>query len=194
MPAQEFYDARTTEDPTFELAYWWWGLEIAQRWRERAAQDRRPEWSQVQDRLARPRIDDGRYDVIATATYPRRDDHPSLLAALGMLPPTPLIDPKVMRETLDDVIENWEWDTAWGWDFPVVAITAARLGDPQTAADSLTRSVQESDHSCRTQPADRFPAPDLSAHQRCAAGSDRAPGNRRQRRHAAVSRDLERPR
>ena len=35
MPAQEFYDVTTTEDPTFELAYWWWGLEIAQLWRER---------------------------------------------------------------------------------------------------------------------------------------------------------------
>ena len=29
--AEETYDAATTENPTFELAYWRWGLEIAQR-------------------------------------------------------------------------------------------------------------------------------------------------------------------
>ena len=27
VPAQESYDRHATEDPTFELAYWWWGLE-----------------------------------------------------------------------------------------------------------------------------------------------------------------------
>jgi hypothetical protein len=42
-----------------------------------------------------------------------------------------------MRATLTDVLATWEWDSAWGWDFPVLAMTAARLGEPQRAIDAL---------------------------------------------------------
>ncbi|KQM83544.1 hypothetical protein [Agromyces sp. Leaf222] len=139
MPAQEFYDVTTTEDPTYELASWWWGLEIAQLWRERAGLLRQPEWSTVQAGLARPHVEDGHYTAIATEPYLRRDDHPALLAALGVLPPTPIIDPAIMTATLLDVLGNWEWHTAWGWDFPVIAMTASRLGRPDLAIDALLR-------------------------------------------------------
>jgi hypothetical protein len=139
MPAQEFYDSRTTEDPTFELAYWWWGLELAQQWRERAGAPRDPQWSDVQQRLAAPRIVDGRYVPVGSSDVVRRDDHPALLAALGLVPPTPLIDSDVMRATFDDVVGAWDWPTAWGWDFPVMAMTATRLHRPDTAIDALLR-------------------------------------------------------
>lgn len=146
MPAQEFYDSSTTTDPTFELAYWWWGLEIAQRWRERAGQRRDDTWANAQHQLARPKIVAGRYAAVDTDEPMRRDDHPSLLMAYGFIPPTPLIDPDVMRATLEDVTENWDWSTAWGWDFPVVAMTATRLGLPAVALDAL----------CRDEPKNRF--------------------------------------
>lgn len=139
MPAQEFYDARTTVDPTFELAYWWWGVEIAQRWRERSGQTRDPEWDTVQNGLAHPHVVDGRYRAIASDEDMRLDDHPSLLAALGVVPATPLIDAGTMEATLLDVLERWDWPTAWGWDFPVLAMTAARLGRPGLAIDALLR-------------------------------------------------------
>jgi hypothetical protein len=139
MPAQEFYDAATTEDPTFELAYWWWGLEIAQLWRERRGHARREDWTQIQDNLARPHTDGDIYTAVATEPYLRRDDHPSLLAAIGLVPPTPLIDPDLMEKTLLNVLETWDWPTAWGWDFPVMAMTAARLGNPDLAIDCLLK-------------------------------------------------------
>ncbi|WP_395400475.1 hypothetical protein ACHMXB_17685 [Arthrobacter sp. UC242_113] len=147
MPAQEFYDSATTEDPTFELAYWWWGLEIAQRWRERTGQLREDEWTTIQDRLAHPRTDGDRYAAVATEPYLRRDDHPSLLAAYGLVPPTPLIDPQRMEKTLLDVIENWDWPSAWGWDFPVMAMTAARLGQPSLAIDCLLKDEAKNQHT-----------------------------------------------
>lgn len=137
IPAQECYDRHTTEDPTFELAYWWWGLEVAQQWRERQGLDRDSAWQAVQDHLARPHTVDGRYAAIATEPYLLRDDHPSMLAGLGVVPPTPLIDPGVMATTLAHVTETWAWDSAWGWDFPVLAMTAARCGDPEGAVDAL---------------------------------------------------------
>ncbi|MEU6201212.1 hypothetical protein [Streptomyces sp. NPDC047061] len=137
VPAQEFYEATTTEDPTFELAYWWWGLEIAQRWRERGGLERHKHWQHVQDGLAAPYQRDGLYTAIATEPYLRRDDHPALLCALGFLPATPLVDPAVMTATLQDVRDNWDWNSAWGWDFPVLAMTATRVGRPALAVDAL---------------------------------------------------------
>ncbi|BDZ64681.1 hypothetical protein [Agromyces mangrovi Wang et al. 2018] len=139
MPAQEFYDSRTTTDPTYELAYWWWGLEIAQRWRERAGRRRDEAWTDVQRRLATPKVVDGCYVAVATDEPMRRDDHPSLLMALGFVPETPIIDPEIMSATLDDVWDDWQWPTAWGWDFPVIAMTATRLGRGGLAFDALLR-------------------------------------------------------
>ncbi|MFF0042775.1 hypothetical protein ACFYRG_42325 [Streptomyces mirabilis] len=137
VPAQEFYDATTTEDPTFELAYWWWGLEIAQRWRERAGRERDKQWQRIQDGLAAPHQRDGLYTAIATEPYLRRDDHPALLCAFGFLPATPHVDPGVMTATLQNVQDNWDWNSAWGWDFPVMAMTATRVGRPDLAVDAL---------------------------------------------------------
>ncbi|MGW0246222.1 hypothetical protein ACWDYH_06230 [Nocardia goodfellowii] len=143
VPAQEFYDAKTTADPTFELAYWWWGLEIAQRWRERSGRPRNERWDAIQNGLATPHRAGETYQAIATAPYLRRDDHPSLLCALGVVPVTPLIDADVMAATLLDVRENWQWETAWGWDFPVLAMTATRIGRPDLAVDALLMDAQK---------------------------------------------------
>ena len=42
-----------------------------------------------------------------------------------------------MCQTLDWVLQNWNWDKTWGWDYPMVAMCAARLGEPQKAVDAL---------------------------------------------------------
>ena len=47
------------------------------------------------------------------------------------------VDPAVMDRTLDRAIRTWHWDQAWGWDFPMAAMTAARLGRAGDAADLL---------------------------------------------------------
>jgi hypothetical protein len=60
-----------------------------------------------------------------------------MLAAFGVVPATPLIDPHVMAATLADLIDNWEWESAWGWDFPVLAMAGARCGEPEAAVDAL---------------------------------------------------------
>ncbi|GAA3920993.1 hypothetical protein [Microbacterium invictum] len=137
MPAQEFYDPTTTEDPTFELAYWWWGLEIAQQWRERAERSRNATWDHQLAGLVNPHVLDGIYTAIGTPPFTRVDDHPSMLAALGMIPATPLIHAATHLATLGWVKDKWDWDTAWGWDFPVLAMAATRAGDPQAAIDAL---------------------------------------------------------
>jgi hypothetical protein len=66
----------------------------------------------------------------------RNRDHPSMLAALGMLP-GPTVDGETMRRTLKKVMKQWDWADTWGWDYPMTAMTAARLGETELAIDAL---------------------------------------------------------
>ena len=141
MPAQEFYDPRETHDPTYELAYWSFGLEVAGRFRERRGLARDEGWERMRTNLAAPVVNGDHYAAVANETQTRADDHPSMLMAYGFVPATPVIDTRLMRDTLDWVLDHWEWDTAWGWDFPVMAMTAARLGDADAAVDVLLREA-----------------------------------------------------
>jgi hypothetical protein len=87
--------------------------------------------------LALPTVRDGAYAAIATEPYTIREDHPSMLGAFGLLPATAGIEPEVMSATLDDVLRTWNWSSTWGWDFPMMAMTAARLGRGGDAVDLL---------------------------------------------------------
>jgi len=139
IPAQESYgpDRARNLNPTFELAYWYWGLETAQKWRQRLGLERRPEWDQVMRRLSRPPIREGVYTAIETPPYTIPRDHPSMVAAFGFVPQTPLIDPNTMNRTFDNVMQTWDWPSTWGWDYPALAMTAARLGRLESAVDAL---------------------------------------------------------
>ena len=45
-----------------------------------------------------------------------------------------------MERTLDAVLAQWDWETKiWGWDYPMIAMTAARLGRPDVAVEILLR-------------------------------------------------------
>jgi hypothetical protein len=139
--AQEVFPKDRTMGCAFEVAYWRWGLEAAQRWREGLSLPREPRWDEVLRDLAPIPASEGRYLFAATApdsyTDPRwAKDHPSVLGALGVLP-GPGVDTETMRRTFDWIWERWSWPDTWGWDYPMVAMTAARLGDPRRAVDAL---------------------------------------------------------
>lgn len=52
-----------------------------------------------------------------------------------------------MRATLRSVLADWDRASAWGWDFPAIAMTAARLGasgspgPPGEAVEALLMDV-----------------------------------------------------
>ena len=48
-----------------------------------------------------------------------------------------------MQATLDDVMQNWNWQTTWGWDYGMVAMAAARLGKPDMALQALLIDTQK---------------------------------------------------
>ena len=59
-----------------------------------------------------------------------------MLGALGMLPGDG-VDSATMRQTLFKVMKEWQWDKTWGWDYPLTAMTAARLNEPKLAVEAL---------------------------------------------------------
>jgi len=139
IPAQESYGRyrRGNLNPTFELAYWQWALETAQRWRQRLGMKRNPRWDGVISKLSRPNVREGIYTAIETKPFMIYRDHPSIVAAYGLLPRTPLVEPEIMKRTYDHIIERWDWPSTWGWDYPMLAMTAVRLGEPEKAVDAL---------------------------------------------------------
>lgn len=141
IPAQESHPPRTTFNPTFELAYWAFGLATAQRWRERLGLAREPAWDRVLNALSPLPMRDGLYVNAESAptTFTdadQRRDHPTLLGAYGFVA-SPRVDRAAMRRTLRRVFESWQWSDTWGWDYPLVAMTAARVGEPELAIDAL---------------------------------------------------------
>jgi hypothetical protein len=139
--AQEIFPKDKTFNPTFELTYWRWGLETAQLWRQRLGLPRDEKWDAVLKGLAQLPVGNSKY-LFAESTpdcYTNSKwnaDHPSVTAALGMLP-GPGVDAETMRHTLDWVWSNWNWPDTWGWDYPMLAMCAARLGEPERAVDAL---------------------------------------------------------
>ncbi|WP_312765571.1 hypothetical protein [Epilithonimonas sp.] len=147
IPAQEVFPAKDTYNPTYEVAYWDWALKVAQQWKERLGEPRDKKWDDVINKLAPLPVQDGVYLSTESAkdsfTFPKwMTDHPSVLGALGMVPESPKLDKKIMKNTLDIVWERWNWEHTWGWDFPMTAMTAARLGLPNKALDALFMNIQ----------------------------------------------------
>jgi hypothetical protein len=139
--AQEVFPKEHTINCTYELVYWRFGLEAAQKWRERLGQPREASWDEVLAHLAKPAVLEGKYLFAESAPESYADcrwarDHPAVTAALGVLP-GPGIDPETMRASLHWIFDHWDWPSTWGWDYPMVAMTAARLGEPERAINAL---------------------------------------------------------
>ena len=147
IPAQECFDPLTTFNPTYELAYWHWALNISQQWRRRLGLPRDPKWQGVIDSLAPLPQKDKVY--LATESTPDcytneryLADHPAVLAAFATIPAANKLDTIIMKNTLKIVWDKWKWNNTWGWDFPLVAMTAARLHWPEKALDALMMPVR----------------------------------------------------
>ena len=72
-------------------------------------------------------------------------DHPSMLMACGILRGDRL-DRETVERTLQKVLEVWDFNTAWGWDFAVMAMTAVRLDLGDLAVDILLKDTQKNEY------------------------------------------------
>mgnify|MGYP002941433958 FL=1 len=143
IPAQETLRAADTVNPPFELSYWLFGMQTAQTWRERAGMERVPEWDTLIEKLSPLAYNDDKlYLAAETAVDTYKDirftsDHMAVLGAVGILPMNKLVNPEYMKNTLNWVWDNWNWNKTWGWDYPMTAMDAARLGEPEKAVGAL---------------------------------------------------------
>ena len=172
----------------FELAYWQYGLAVANLWRERQGKERHAEWDDIIRHLSPLPSHDGIYTAglplgstasfeafdpfntvasgsvgsgsstaspLPTETFAEksRNDHPAVLGACGLLPTLPitgttapytlLYNKEQMKHTLAWVMDNWNWQTTWGWDYGMIAMAAARLGEADTALKALFIDTQK---------------------------------------------------
>ena len=142
IPAQETLRAAETVNPPFELSYWHFGLNTAQKWRERMGLERNPEWDKITSELSHLAAKDSLYLAAETAPQTYEDirftsDHMAVLGSLGILPASPLAEPEILNKTFDWVYDNWNWDKTWGWDYPTTAMCAVRVGEPEKAVNAL---------------------------------------------------------
>jgi len=142
IPAQETLRAAETTNPPFELSYWHYAMSVAQKWRERAGEKCNPEWDNMIAKLSPLASQNGLYLAAETALDTYKDirftsDHMAVLGALGILPECNLVQRDIMKNTLHWIWNNWNWTQTWGWDYPMTAMDAARLGEPEKAVSAL---------------------------------------------------------
>ncbi|KAF1363300.1 hypothetical protein EJ07DRAFT_104103 [Lizonia empirigonia] len=141
-PVSENTPPNGTVNPTFELAYWRFGLGVAAAWQERQKKSVPAEWTHVHDNLAPFPIENDTYvtyegikDMWTTPAYV--EDHPGLLGISGWLPQDAQFNETVFANTIARVHETWDFPFSFGWDFPLLAMTEARQGDAERALGQL---------------------------------------------------------
>ncbi len=124
-------------NPTMELGYWIWALQTAQEWRVRLGLPRDEHWQDVIDHAAPLMIRNGVYPALE---FPE-EKSPARMATwlLGILPGRD-IDRDAMRKTLH-AVSNFDGNQTWGT--AMVAMCAARLGEPERAVELLVGSDQK---------------------------------------------------
>jgi hypothetical protein len=129
-----------TQNPSFELAQWYYGLKVAQDWLVRLGMKPDARWDDILKRLSRLTVSDGKYVEIETEPGMYKGTggvSSAMIMALGYLPQTPMVDKEIMRETFNTIVKRNGLNSFVSWSMGKGAMTAARLGDQQTAVDIL---------------------------------------------------------
>lgn len=147
MASQEVFDALKIYNPTFELEYWRFALKTAISW-AKLLEKECSHWGEVLTNLAL--VDEqfsfypayeGEKDTFAL--YNR--DHPSFVGIYGLIDDSSLNSTKVAL-TLDKVLNEWEYDELWGWDYAMLAMVATKLNQPQKAIDILLSDTEKNQY------------------------------------------------
>jgi hypothetical protein len=52
-----------------------------------------------------------------------------------------------LSRTVDKSFKQWNMPSTWGWDFPWLAMAAARAGNPNQAVDALMMKARKNNYS-----------------------------------------------
>ena len=140
---------QTTINPAFEVAYWRYGLEVACQWRDRLGLPKEAEWQSVLRNLAPLPVEDGvyvMYEGVPDMWTRFNKSHIDPLGT-GAFLPSAGIDLATLGRTVDKVLVDWNMDSTWGWDFPWLAMAAARVGKPREAVNALMSDNSKNHYS-----------------------------------------------
>jgi hypothetical protein len=166
-PVSENTFPNITVNPTFELAYWRFGLDTAVRWKERQGQSAPKLWTQVLENLAPLPIVDDAYAVYEGipdmwTSNDTTNDHPAMTGIYGLLPPPSTGSPinlTVAQNTAEKVKELWALEDSYGWDFSMLALNSLRLGDVEQAVAYLLDPRFKFDDAGYPEGGSRVPSP-----------------------------------
>jgi hypothetical protein len=148
--AENNHDTKTkTTNPAFELAYWRYGLSIACKWRERMGLPANEKWLDVLKNLAPLPVEEGvyvMYESVPDMWNKFNRSHIDVIGT-GAFLPTNGIDTAVLNRTVNKVWADWRMESTWGWDFPWLAMAAARAGQPQKAVDALLMNSSKNNYT-----------------------------------------------
>lgn len=109
-----------TRNAAFELAYWRFGLGLAEGWMQKLGKAVPAQWTHVRENLAMLPVDNGTYTVYEGIeqnfwTDPAyTSNHPALVGLHGWLPPTPGLDLNLAKATAEKVWTHWNATDFWG--------------------------------------------------------------------------------
>ena len=136
-PVSENTNPNQTVNPAFEIAYWRFGLEIASEWQKRQNKSVPQGWTSVKDNLAPLPVQEDSYVLYEGIQEPWSgdavSDHPGLLGLYGWLPPDSRFNLTTFQNTVSKVYATWNFANLYGWDFPLLAMAAARMGHSDEA-------------------------------------------------------------
>ncbi|MCP4309669.1 MAG: hypothetical protein GY790_00265 [Bacteroidetes bacterium] len=139
IPVSENLEYWETLNPSFELGYWRFGLRVAKDWYARCGLESPDIIDEVVQNLAPLPVENDLYllsegvlDMWTKYNY----EHPALIGTYGMLPGDG-VDEEILENTFNKILSVWKFERTWGWDFPMLAMTAARLNRPDEAIDLL---------------------------------------------------------
>ncbi|WP_163323326.1 hypothetical protein [Draconibacterium mangrovi] len=120
------------------LAFWHWGIEQGQIWRERMGLERNKDWDKVLDKLATFKIEDG--------IYVGANGRPLWLTGiLGLMPPSEAVTLETAKRTQAKMnelraasrhgVESISGGVGWGSGMS--AVGSAKMGDPKGAVEAI---------------------------------------------------------
>lgn len=128
-----------SKNPAFELGYWRYGLRTALEWQRRLGLPENRKWKEVLEKLSPLPEQEGvyiTYEGIENMWTQYNWGHPALIGIYGMLPGDG-VKQETFRKTFEKVETAWDFSRVWGWDFPMMAMAAARCGQQRLAIDYL---------------------------------------------------------
>ncbi|MDE6441973.1 MAG: hypothetical protein K2L12_04370 [Clostridia bacterium] len=139
IPANENVE-KDRDTPIFEICYTLHAFKLFKEWAQRLGIDY--DFTKIDDIMSRhvkPTVKDGAYETFngCDCTYTKYNtDHPMTIGGYSFFKSVAL-DAQTVKNSLFKILESWQFDTSWGWDFPMLAMAANNVGESSLALEIL---------------------------------------------------------